>query len=217
MGRPAAAAARAVARLCAAGGGGRAAATICTAPCSAAHAERRATHTWPQRRNLSTAAAPDSGGAGPSRSLPPGGVLVFLTGQREVEHLCRKLRATFNRPPRQRGAGAAAAPQAPEAGGGEEAADVAAAAAAAEEAAGLDAFSGDAAEAGAAAGEDEAALLALLEQEDRAAAGEGPADDYEAESSGGCRPPGKGLACLCHCRGVRGAARLHAAPPRRRL
>lgn len=29
------------------------------------------------------------------RNLPPGGVLVFLTGQREVEYLCRKLRQTF--------------------------------------------------------------------------------------------------------------------------
>ena len=30
------------------------------------------------------------------RKLPEGGVLVFLTGQREVEHLCAKLRETFN-------------------------------------------------------------------------------------------------------------------------
>jgi ATP-dependent RNA helicase DHX37/DHR1 len=29
------------------------------------------------------------------RNLPPGGVLIFLTGQREVEYLCRKLRQTF--------------------------------------------------------------------------------------------------------------------------
>ncbi len=29
------------------------------------------------------------------RNLPPGGVLVFLTGQREVEYLCQKLRKTF--------------------------------------------------------------------------------------------------------------------------
>jgi ATP-dependent RNA helicase DHX37/DHR1 len=29
------------------------------------------------------------------RRLPPGGVLVFLTGQREVERLCAKLRTTF--------------------------------------------------------------------------------------------------------------------------
>ena len=29
------------------------------------------------------------------RSLPPGGILVFLTGQREVEYLCRKIRNTF--------------------------------------------------------------------------------------------------------------------------
>ena len=30
------------------------------------------------------------------RKLPDGGVLVFLTGQREVEYLCSKLRETFN-------------------------------------------------------------------------------------------------------------------------
>lgn len=29
------------------------------------------------------------------RKLPPGGILVFLTGQREVEYLCRKLRKAF--------------------------------------------------------------------------------------------------------------------------
>ncbi|XP_024370812.1 ATP-dependent RNA helicase DEAH13 isoform X2 [Physcomitrium patens] len=29
------------------------------------------------------------------RKLPPGGILVFLTGQREVEYLCRKLRRVF--------------------------------------------------------------------------------------------------------------------------
>lgn len=29
------------------------------------------------------------------RKLPPGGILVFLTGQREVEYLCRKLRGAF--------------------------------------------------------------------------------------------------------------------------
>lgn len=29
------------------------------------------------------------------RKLPPGGILVFLTGQREVEFLCRKLRGAF--------------------------------------------------------------------------------------------------------------------------
>jgi len=32
------------------------------------------------------------------RRLPPGGVLVFLTGQREVERLCAKLRAAFPAP-----------------------------------------------------------------------------------------------------------------------
>lgn len=31
------------------------------------------------------------------RKLPPGGILVFLTGQREVEDLCRKLRKGFRR------------------------------------------------------------------------------------------------------------------------
>jgi len=38
------------------------------------------------------------------RQLPPGGILVFLTGQREVEHLCKRLRQAFApkpvRPPR---------------------------------------------------------------------------------------------------------------------
>ena len=29
------------------------------------------------------------------RELPPGGILVFLTGQREVVHLCARLRAAF--------------------------------------------------------------------------------------------------------------------------
>ncbi len=29
------------------------------------------------------------------RQLPPGGILVFLTGQREVEHLCKRLRQAF--------------------------------------------------------------------------------------------------------------------------
>lgn len=29
------------------------------------------------------------------RELPPGGVLVFVTGQREVEYLCKKLRTHF--------------------------------------------------------------------------------------------------------------------------
>ena len=28
--------------------------------------------------------------------LPPGGILVFLTGQREVEYLCRRLRSKFD-------------------------------------------------------------------------------------------------------------------------
>lgn len=83
------------------------------------------------------------------RSLPPGGILIFLTGQREVEQLCRKLRATFNRPKKRAGAaGAGTAVGAAGGAGAEDAADAAAAAAAAEEAAALDAFSGDAAEVG---------------------------------------------------------------------
>ena len=31
------------------------------------------------------------------KQLPPGGILVFVTGQREVEHLCDRLRASFSR------------------------------------------------------------------------------------------------------------------------
>lgn len=37
--------------------------------------------------------------------LPPGGILVFLTGQREVEYLCRRLRTKYG--VRQKGAEAA--------------------------------------------------------------------------------------------------------------
>lgn len=126
------------------------------------------------------------------RTLPPGGVLVFLTGQREVENLCRKLRATFNRPQRRKaptgtasssgtaGAGAAAAPSA-----ADDTADAAAAVAAAEEAAGVDAFSGDAAEVDAADVGEDAALLDALLEDDRMG-GEGAHDDFDDESSGGC-------------------------------
>lgn len=32
------------------------------------------------------------------RKLPPGGILVFVTGQREVEQLCKKLKAAFPKP-----------------------------------------------------------------------------------------------------------------------
>ncbi len=133
------------------------------------------------------------------RTLPPGGVLVFLTGQREVENLCRKLRATFNRPQRRKAApgaaaGAAAAnglggsgAAAAAAGAGPTAAadDVAdaAAAAAAEEAAGVDAFSGDAAEVDAADGGEDAALLDALLEDDRMG-GEGAHDDFDDDSSG---------------------------------
>ena len=46
------------------------------------------------------------------RRLPPGGVLVFLTGQREVERLCAKLRTTFPGAEQQRRGLAAAAPTA---------------------------------------------------------------------------------------------------------
>lgn len=38
------------------------------------------------------------------RELPPGGILVFLTGQREVDGMCRRLRAAFGGG-RRRGAG----------------------------------------------------------------------------------------------------------------
>eukprot|EP00897_Mesotaenium_endlicherianum_P007407 jgi/Mesen1/6695/ME000343S05868 len=46
------------------------------------------------------------------RKLPPGGILVFLTGQREVEHLCRKLRRAFSnqRAPAGRGSSGRGAP-----------------------------------------------------------------------------------------------------------
>ena len=37
--------------------------------------------------------------------LPPGGILVFLTGQREVEYLCRRLRTKYG--VKQKGAEAA--------------------------------------------------------------------------------------------------------------
>lgn len=134
------------------------------------------------------------------RTLPPGGVLVFLTGQREVENLCRKLRATFNRPQRRKaapgaaagaaaanglggsGAAAAAAGAGPTAAA-DDLADAAAAAAAAEEAAGVDAFSGDAAEVDAADGGEDAALLDALLEDDRMG-GEGAHDDFDDDSSG---------------------------------
>jgi ATP-dependent RNA helicase DHX37/DHR1 len=32
------------------------------------------------------------------RRLPEGGILVFLTGKREIEHMCRKLRREFAPP-----------------------------------------------------------------------------------------------------------------------
>jgi ATP-dependent RNA helicase DHX37/DHR1 len=34
------------------------------------------------------------------RELPPGGILVFLTGQREVLHLCKQLKLSFPGPHR---------------------------------------------------------------------------------------------------------------------
>lgn len=43
------------------------------------------------------------------RELPPGGVLVFVTGQREVEHLCHRLRQQFATDKRRRGPATAAA------------------------------------------------------------------------------------------------------------
>lgn len=121
---------------------------------------------------------------------------MFLTGQREVENLCRKLRATFNRPPRRKpgpgaagGGGAANGTAAAAAGAGsavaaDDAADAAAAAAAAEEAAGVDAFSGDAAEVDVGDTGEEAALLDALLEDDRMG-GEGAHDDFDDESSGG--------------------------------
>ncbi|GBF90232.1 ATP-dependent RNA helicase [Raphidocelis subcapitata] len=39
------------------------------------------------------------------RELPPGGILVFVTGQREVESMCRRLRAAFGPGGRRRGGG----------------------------------------------------------------------------------------------------------------
>ena len=138
------------------------------------------------------------------RTLPPGGVLVFMTGQREVEHLCKKLRAAFAQRPKRGGqaavaggsadaaaAVAAGAAAAAAAGGGGDAA--AAAAAAAEEAAGLDAFSGDAAEAADGGGGEDAALLERLLEEDRLAGDGDLRDDYDAESSGAC------CACCACC------------------
>jgi ATP-dependent RNA helicase DHX37/DHR1 len=37
------------------------------------------------------------------RELPPGGILVFLTGQREVDSMCRRLKAAFGGPQRRGG------------------------------------------------------------------------------------------------------------------
>jgi hypothetical protein len=39
------------------------------------------------------------------RKLPAGSILVFLTGQREVELLCTQLRKAFNKAPRQQAGG----------------------------------------------------------------------------------------------------------------
>lgn len=93
------------------------------------------------------------------RALPPGGVLVFLTGQREVEALCRRLRqADRARPvtaPRDRNPSAGAQPSGERGGegigcGGPGSADASRGALSAEEggmpAGGVDAFGGDAAE-----------------------------------------------------------------------
>jgi ATP-dependent RNA helicase DHX37/DHR1 len=130
------------------------------------------------------------------RTLPPGGVLVFMTGQREVEHLCKKLRAAFAQRPKRGGqaaaaggsadAAAAVAAGAAAAAAGDGGDAAAAAAAAAEEAAGLDAFSGDAAEAADGGGGEDAALLERLLEEDRLAGDGDRHDDYDAESSGAC-------------------------------
>ena len=47
------------------------------------------------------------------RRLPPGGILVFLTGQREVDHLCAKLRSAFTKRERRGPHGARGAAEPP--------------------------------------------------------------------------------------------------------
>jgi ATP-dependent RNA helicase DHX37/DHR1 len=100
-------------------------------------------------------------------NLPPGGILIFLTGQREVEFACRKLRAQLG-PRRGKGAGGAGADAAADADG-----DADADAEEADEAGGVGGWSGgDAAEADAGAAAGEALLLAGLGD------GAGARDDY---------------------------------------
>ena len=86
--------------------------------------------------------------------------------------------------------------------GGADAGAAAVAAAAAEEAAGLDAFSGDAAEVDAGDGGEEAALLEALLEDDRAGGVEGGAhDDFDAESSGALAGAARRV-LWCGCGGV---------------
>ncbi|GAB4819939.1 hypothetical protein N2152v2_006985 [Parachlorella kessleri] len=114
------------------------------------------------------------------RTLPPGGVLVFLTGQREVEHLCARLRAAFSKPKgRAQGQGTAVKESGRDqqrdgskvAGQGEQQPEM--------EGAELDAFSADAAEADASTDANMEDLLL----DDRLGAAD-MHDDFEAESSG---------------------------------
>ena len=104
------------------------------------------------------------------RNLPPGGVLVFLTGQREVEFLCRKLRQTFYLKKKGRNNG----------GGGAE-----------EEVAAYHDVNGeedawasgaDAGEADAGAAADEALLLSALEDERTGGADRDDFNDEDASS-----------------------------------
>lgn len=67
------------------------------------------------------------------RQLPPGGILVFLTGQAEVKQLCKQLESTFKARRRNQPASPASAPP-------EEAGDVVSGGDAAEEGFGADAI-----------------------------------------------------------------------------
>jgi ATP-dependent RNA helicase DHX37/DHR1 len=99
-------------------------------------------------------------------NLPPGGILIFLTGQREVEFACRKLRAQLG-PRRGKGAGGAAVETAANGDADSDEADEA------DAAGGVGGWSGgDAAEADAGAAVGEALLLAGLGD------GDGARDDY---------------------------------------
>lgn len=132
------------------------------------------------------------------RTLPPGGVLVFVTGQREVEQLCRSLRRTF--PVSKARGGAAPAPQRQRQERAMEEEDE-------EAGAGLDASGGDAAEADADGG-------ALDRDED-------PRDDYD-DASGQQSPfpapsdgpgPGPGPGAPGWASQMAGRPRPHAPEP----